>query len=59
MIETALAETGGKISGLTGAASRLGLPRQTLESRIRSLGIDKLRFKRQPDEASGWNRPTK
>jgi formate hydrogenlyase transcriptional activator len=48
MIETALAETGGKISGRTGAASRLGLPRQTLESRIRSLGIDKLRFKRQP-----------
>jgi formate hydrogenlyase transcriptional activator len=60
MIETALAETGGKISGLTGAASRLGLPRQTLESRIRSLGIDKFRFKRQrADEASGWNRPTK
>jgi formate hydrogenlyase transcriptional activator len=48
MIEAALAETGGKISGLTGAASRLGLPRQTLESRIRSLGIDKFRFKRQP-----------
>ncbi len=57
MIETALAETGGKISGSTGAASRLGLPRQTL--RIRSLGIDKLRFKRQPDEASRWNRPRK
>jgi len=48
MIETALAETGGKISGPTGAASRLGLPRQTLESRIQSLGIDKLRFKRRP-----------
>jgi formate hydrogenlyase transcriptional activator len=60
MIETALAETGGKISGPTGAALRLGLPRQTLESRIRSLRIDKLRFKRQQaDEASGWNRPTK
>jgi formate hydrogenlyase transcriptional activator len=48
LIETALAETGGKIAGPTGAASRLGLPRQTLESRIRSLGIDKLRFKRRP-----------
>jgi formate hydrogenlyase transcriptional activator len=47
MIETALAETGGKISGPTGAASRLGLPRQTLESKIRSLGIDKLEFKRR------------
>jgi formate hydrogenlyase transcriptional activator len=45
LIETALAETGGKIAGPAGAASRLGLPRQTLESRIRSLGIDKLRFR--------------
>jgi len=48
LIEAALVETGGKIFGPTGAASRLGLPRQTLESRIRSLGIDKLRFKRRP-----------
>ena len=48
LIEAALAETGGKIAGTTGAASRLGLPRQTLESRIRSLGIDKVRFKRRP-----------
>jgi formate hydrogenlyase transcriptional activator len=48
LIETALTETGGTISGPRGAASRLGLPRQTLESRIRSLGIDKFRFKRQP-----------
>jgi formate hydrogenlyase transcriptional activator len=47
IIETALAETGGKISGPAGAASRLGLPRQTLESKIRSLGIDKLQFKRR------------
>jgi formate hydrogenlyase transcriptional activator len=41
MIETALAETHGRISGPSGAAARLGIPRQTLESKIRRLGIDK------------------
>jgi formate hydrogenlyase transcriptional activator len=44
LIEAALAESGGKISGRSGAASKLGIPRQTLESKIRSLGIDKQRF---------------
>jgi formate hydrogenlyase transcriptional activator len=41
MIEEALAETHGRISGPTGAAAKLGIPRQTLESKIRRLGIDK------------------
>jgi formate hydrogenlyase transcriptional activator len=41
MIEAALAETHGRISGPTGAAAKLGIPRQTLESKIRRLGIDK------------------
>jgi formate hydrogenlyase transcriptional activator len=41
MIEAALAECHGRISGPAGAAVRLGIPRQTLESKIRSLGIDK------------------
>jgi formate hydrogenlyase transcriptional activator len=41
MIEAALAETRGKISGPAGAAAKLGIPRQTLESKIRRLGIDK------------------
>jgi formate hydrogenlyase transcriptional activator len=41
MIETALAETHGRISGPSGAAAKLGIPRQTLESKIRRLGIDK------------------
>jgi formate hydrogenlyase transcriptional activator len=41
MIETALAETHGRISGPSGAAAKLGTPRQTLESKIRRLGIDK------------------
>jgi formate hydrogenlyase transcriptional activator len=44
IIEAALAETRGRVSGPDGAAKRLGVPRTTLESRIRSLGIDKYRF---------------
>ena len=44
LIEAALAESGGRVSGPSGAASKLGIPRQTLESKIRSLGIDKHRF---------------
>ncbi|HEV8326283.1 MAG TPA: sigma 54-interacting transcriptional regulator, partial [Nitrospiraceae bacterium] len=50
MIETALADCGGQVAGPTGAAAKLGLPRQTLDSRIKVLGIDKYRFKtRQVD----------
>jgi DNA-binding NtrC family response regulator len=45
MIESALRESGGLIFGPTGAAARLRLPRQTLESKIRKLGIDRHRFK--------------
>ena len=45
LIEAALAESQGRISGPNGAASKLGIPRQTLESKIRSLGIDKHRFR--------------
>jgi formate hydrogenlyase transcriptional activator len=41
MIKAALAETHGRISGPAGAAAKLGIPRQTLESKIRRLGIDK------------------
>ena len=41
MIEAALAETHGRISGPSGAAAKLGIPRQTLESKIRRLGLDK------------------
>jgi len=46
MIEAALAETHGRISGPSGAAAKLGIPRQTLESKIRRLGIDKYGQKR-------------
>jgi PAS domain S-box-containing protein len=45
VIETALTETGGRVSGPSGAAALLGIPRQTLESKIASLGINKHRFK--------------
>jgi formate hydrogenlyase transcriptional activator len=45
IIEAALAETGGRIAGPAGAAAKLGIPRQTLDSKISTLGIDKRRFK--------------
>jgi formate hydrogenlyase transcriptional activator len=52
IIEAALADCGGQVSGPTGAAAKLGLPRQTLESKITALGINKHRFKtRQTDYA--------
>jgi formate hydrogenlyase transcriptional activator len=45
IIEAALAESRGRISGPSGAAAKLGIPRQTLESKIASLGINKHRFR--------------
>jgi len=45
MIETALRKAEGLVSGPTGAATKLGIPRQTLESKIRKLGINRHRFK--------------
>ena len=48
VIEAALAESGGRVSGPDGAATKLGLPRPTLEARIKRLGINKYRFKVQP-----------
>ena len=45
MVETALREAEGVVGGPTGAASKLGIPRQTLESKIRKLGINRHRFK--------------
>jgi formate hydrogenlyase transcriptional activator len=45
MIEAALAQSRGRISGATGAAAKLGVPRQTLDRKIVSLGIDKNQFK--------------
>ena len=45
MIEAALRESRGRIAGPFGAATKLGIPRQTLDSKIAALGIDKYRFK--------------
>jgi formate hydrogenlyase transcriptional activator len=45
MIEAALAESQGKISGSSGAAAKLGLPARTLDSKIKRLGINKHHFK--------------
>jgi formate hydrogenlyase transcriptional activator len=45
MIEAALAQCQGRVSGVNGAAKKLGIPRQTLDARIASLRIDKHRFK--------------
>jgi PAS domain S-box-containing protein len=45
LIEAALSESGGRVSGPSGAAARLGMPRSTLESKIRSLKIEKKRVK--------------
>jgi formate hydrogenlyase transcriptional activator len=45
IIEAALAETRGRVSGPSGAADKLGMPPSTLETRIKALNIDKRRFK--------------
>ncbi len=44
-IEAALAATNGRVAGTKGAAAKLGMPRQTLDSKIRTLRIDKLKFR--------------
>jgi transcriptional regulator with GAF, ATPase, and Fis domain len=44
-IEAALRESGGTVFGPNGAAVKLGIPRSTLESRIRFLKINRYRFK--------------
>jgi transcriptional regulator with GAF, ATPase, and Fis domain len=45
VIEAALAESRGRVSGPAGAAAKLRIPPSTLESRIKALKIDKSRFK--------------
>lgn len=45
MIEQALKETCGRVSGPSGAATSLGVPASTLESKIKRYGIDKLRHR--------------
>ena len=45
MIEAALAESQGQVSGSTGAAAKFGIPTKTLDSKIKRLGINKYQFK--------------
>jgi formate hydrogenlyase transcriptional activator len=45
IIEAALAESKGRVSGPSGAAAKLGIPQSTLDSKIRSLKINKQNFK--------------
>ena len=45
IIEGALRESRGRVAGPSGAAAKLGIPGSTLESKIRSLKINKHRFK--------------
>ena len=53
IIESALRECQGRVSGPLGAASKLGIPRSTLESRIRILRINKHHFKSDQSSSAG------
>jgi len=52
-IEEALLAARGRVAGPFGASTRLGVPRSTLESRIRNFRIDKTRFRRPSQIAVG------
>jgi formate hydrogenlyase transcriptional activator len=45
LIEQALGESNGRVFGPTGAATRLGIPSSTLESKIKRLRINKHQFR--------------
>jgi PAS domain S-box-containing protein len=51
LIEAALRACDGQVFGASGAAARLGIPRSTLESRIRALKVDKRNFRPRPPKA--------
>jgi DNA-binding NtrC family response regulator/PAS domain-containing protein len=46
MIEAALSESNGRVSGPSGAAAKLGIPQSTLDSKIKSLRINKQQFRK-------------
>jgi formate hydrogenlyase transcriptional activator len=52
IVEDALRACGGRVFGPAGAAARLGIPRSTLESKIRALKINKSRFRVRPPNHS-------
>jgi len=49
IIESALREWQGRVLGPSGDAAKLGFARSTLESKLKSLKIDKERFKTLPE----------
>jgi hypothetical protein len=53
MIESALRESEGRVFGPSGAAAKLGISRSTVESKIRSLRINKNRFKSRAGMPAG------
>ncbi len=53
MIESALRESEGRVFGPSGAAAKLGISRSTLESKIRSLRVNKNRFKSRAGMPAG------
>ena len=52
IVEEALRASEGRVAGPAGAAARLGLPRSTLESKIRLLKINKSRFRSRAPRSS-------
>jgi len=52
IVEEALRASDGRVAGPAGAAARLGIPRSTLESKIRTLKINKSRFRAQASRKS-------
>jgi formate hydrogenlyase transcriptional activator len=55
LIEAALAQTHGRVSGPHGAATKLGVPQTTLESKIKNFHIDKNRYRLGAgDLSSNW-----
>jgi len=52
IVEDALRASGGRVFGPSGAAVRLGIPRSTLESKIRALKINKNRFRARAQKSA-------
>jgi len=48
IIEAALAASGGRVAGPSGAAAKLGIPRSTLDSKIKQLKIHKHKYTPEP-----------
>jgi formate hydrogenlyase transcriptional activator len=56
MIDAALTAAEGRVSGPSGAAAILGIPPSTLESKIKSMNINKYSFKTVEQSSSRTSR---